>query len=215
MVGAAEISDDQVAAAAAGASGEVDQVLRALEPQLRLMVTARLCATPAQYHAVEEIVHLVLVGLSTGIARLEHRTVAGLKAFASGIVSRKVSDFLKRRGEGDLVGPALPSLDSSVTGLSGTSPLWQLLSASGPSPASAADLADQMVRLFEGLGRLKAEHREVITLAFFDQLPTREIAVRMGITRPAASMLVIRAIKALRRHLTGSSELGGEDDSAV
>jgi len=212
MFGAADITDELVASSVDGSEQDTDYILRAIEPKIRLMVTARLSATPAQYHAVQEITHLAMVGLGDGIGRLRKRTVAGLKAFASGIVSRKVSDYLKRRGGGDLVGPAPRSLDSTATAISGASPLWQILSADGTSPASAADRADCLAGLLEELGRLRPEYREIITLAFFDQLPTREIAERMGISRPAASMQLIRAVKTLRRNLTGSSQIGGRDE---
>ena len=215
MLGTADITDEQVASSVGGSEQDTDYVLRAMESQVRLMVSARLSPTPAQYHAVEEIAHLAMVGLSEGISRLERQTVAGLKAFVSGIVSRKVSDFLKRRGGGDFVGPTAQSLDSTVTAISGASPLWQFLSADGTSPSSAADRADRFAWLLKELGKLKPEYREIITLAFFDQLPTREIAERMGISRPAASMQLIRAVKSLRRNMTGSSQVGGQDDSGA
>jgi RNA polymerase sigma factor (sigma-70 family) len=188
-----------------GTAQAVETLLRAIGPQIRLMVAARL---PGRYHDLEELTQLVLVALHDALPRLERPTVAGLKAYLSGIVTRKVADHLRRRGGGDLVGPAWPSLDSTVMGLSGASPLWQLLSAAGTSPPSAAAQADQFARLMEELGKLKADYREVVTLAFFDQLPTRDIAERMRLTRPAASMLLLRALRTLRRNLTGSSEVG-------
>lgn len=83
-----------------------------------------------------------------------------------------------------------------------------MLSASGTSPLSAADRFDCLQNVLGELGQLNERHREIITLAFFDQLATGEIADRLGISRPAASMLLIRAIKALRRRVTGSSQLG-------
>ncbi len=55
------------------------------------------------------------------------------------------------------------------------------------------------------LGGLKAEYREAITLAFFDQMTTRDIAQRMELSRPAASMLLLRAVKALRRSMSGAT----------
>lgn len=212
MSGVVDITDEQVASSVGGSEQDTDYVLRTIEPQVRLMVVARLSATSAQYHAVEEITHLAMVGLGNGISRLEKQTVAGLKAFASGIVSRKVSDFLKRRGGGDLVGPPARSLDSTVTAISGASPLWQFLSADGTSPSSIVDRTDRFAQLLEELGKLKPEYREIITLAFFDQLATREIAERLDISRPAASMQLIRAVKTLRRNLTGSSRIGGQDE---
>ena len=209
MFGAANITDEQVAAAANGAGDALDGVLRAVEPQVRLMVAARLCAHPGRQNAVDEVTHLVMVALGQGIGRLERRTVGGLKAYASGITARKVADHLQRRGDGDLKGPALASLDSTISALSQAGPLWQALSAGCPTPASAVVQADECEKLLAALANLKPEYREIITLAFFDQLPTREIAERLGVSRPAASMQLIRAIKTLRRNLTGSSRLAG------
>lgn len=143
----------------------------------------------------------------SSLQRLERRTVGGLKAYFSGIVAHKVADFLRQQPAAKAGGKPV-SLDSTVAGFSEPGPLWQFLSASGTSPSSAADRADQVLRLMTELGKLKPEHREVITLAFFDQLPTGEIASQLSLTRPAASMLLVRAVKSLRRNMTGSSELG-------
>ena len=55
------------------------------------------------------------------------------------------------------------------------------------------------------LGGLKSAYREAITLAFFDQMTTRDIAERMELSRPAASMLLLRAGNALRRSMRGAT----------
>lgn len=109
------------------------------------------------------------------------------------------------RGGGELWGPVCPSLDSTVTVFSGPTPWWEILSAHGTSPSGAVEREDLFKKLMKELAHLKVEHWEVITLAFFDQLPTAEIAARMDLSRPAASMLLIHAIRGLRRQLTGSS----------
>jgi RNA polymerase sigma factor (sigma-70 family) len=103
------------------------------------------------------------------------------------------------------------SLDSTVGVFSNAGPLWQFLSVSGTSPHSAVERAELAAQLIAELGRLKPQHREVITLAFFDQLPVSEIAAQMGVSRPAASMLLIRAVQTLRRHMTGSSRVAKAD----
>ena len=68
------------------------------------------------------------------------------------------------------------------------------------------DRAELTERLISALGRLSAQYREVITLAFFDQLPVSEIAQQQGVSRAASSMLLLRAVQALRRSLAGSSD---------
>ncbi len=214
MQGVAGLTDDTVRAAAEGSREDLSRLLEALQTQVRLMVAARLSPTPAQLHAVDDTAQLVMTALSEGIARLERRTVAGLRAYASGIVARKVADLLRGRGEGGKQHPLARSLDSTVTAFSHAGGLWQLLSASDTTPRSAADRAEQVAILLRELGQLKAEYRQIITLAFFDQLPMAEIAEQLDKSRPAASMLLIRAVRALRRNMIGTSTIGHRDGQA-
>ena len=211
MLGAAELTDDVVRAAAEGSRDDLGHLLSTLQPQVRLMVVARLSPTAAHLHVVDDIAQQVMIALATGVCRLKHRTVAGLKPYLSGIVAHKVSDFLRGHGEGKLAMGA-GSLDSTVGALSNAAPLWQFLSVSGTSPHSAAERAELAARLISELGRLKPRHREVITLAFFDQLPVSEIAAQMDLSRPAVSMLLIRAVQILRRNMTGSSKVADAHD---
>jgi RNA polymerase sigma factor (sigma-70 family) len=206
MLGAVELTDDQVRRAAEGSQDDLGHLLSTLEPQVRLMAVARLSPTPAQVQVVDDITQQVMIALTTGLCRLKHATVAGIKPFLSGIVAHKVADFLRGHGEGKIVMGG-GSLDSTVGAFSNAGPLWQFLSVSGTSPHSAAERAELAARLIAELGRLKPQHREVITLAFFDQLPVSEIAIQMDISRPAVSMLLIRAVQTLRRNMTGSSKV--------
>lgn len=206
MLEAAQITDAAVAAAVADSpGGDRERIVNALSPQVRMMVTARLAANPDRLDAIEDIAQQTMLAVHEALPRLDNRTVVGLKAFVSRIVGNKVADYLRRKPG---VGRAPQnSLDSVAAGFSGAMPLWQLLSASGTSPLSAAARADDIQRLFAALGRIKGDYREIITLAFFDQLPTAEIAAALGISRPAASMRLIRAVEALRRDLIGPDGL--------
>ncbi|MCK4872813.1 MAG: sigma-70 family RNA polymerase sigma factor [Phycisphaerales bacterium] len=211
MFGAAALTDRIVHAAIDGSQEDLDRVLKVIEPQVRLMVVARLTPTTAQFHAAEDVTQRVMVSLAMGVRRLDGRTVEGLKAFVSGIVSKKVADLLNDRDNRAV--PAARSLDSTIHSLSDARPVWQLLSATGTSPPSAAERAEQTDRLMAELGHLKSEHRDIITFAFFDQLPMNEIADRIRLSRPAASMLLVRAVRALRCGMTDSSGVG--EDSAT
>jgi RNA polymerase sigma factor (sigma-70 family) len=203
----AAISDEVVGAAASGDDKAQTCVLHVFASQVRIMVNARLNPTTAQTQLAEDIVQESLLALRESLATLERRTVAGLRAFASTIVSRRVTDALRDKQRMERRGP-VRSLDSHVRAdLSAATPLWALLSASGASPLTQIDQASLQHRVLSELTNLKPEHREVITLAFFDQLETRDIAERMSISRPAASMLLIRAVKTLRRNLTGTSQI--------
>jgi RNA polymerase sigma factor (sigma-70 family) len=205
MFGAAGLTDEAVGAAAEGSRSALAQISEAMLPQVHLMVLARLAPSAVELPTVEDIAQDVMLALTDGINRLEQRTVGGVKAFVSGIVAHKVSDLLKQRGMGRS-GHRAQSLDSTVAELSDAGPLWQFLSVGDTSPSSAAGRSELVARFFAELGNLKPEYREVITLALIDELPTRDIAEKMGISRNAAAMLLKRAGQALQRNMSVPSE---------
>ncbi|MCP3902559.1 MAG: sigma-70 family RNA polymerase sigma factor, partial [Planctomycetes bacterium] len=92
-----------------------------------------------------------------------------------------------------------------------SSPLWQHLSGSVISPRSEVDRAEQTERLLLELGRLKDSYREIITLAFFDQLPVRDIAEQMNVTPRAASMMLLRAVRTLQERMRPVIASGPDD----
>lgn len=209
----AELNDEAVTAAVEGSREAIDRVVAAMNDQVRLMVYARLNPSPAQRGYVEELTQQSIEALLQGLSGLKVRTLAGLRAFASTIVARRVADHI-RNPAGVGRGRAAPaSLDSTMNYASVAGPLWQFLSAGGTSPVSAAAREDQFQRTMSELTHLREEYRAAITMAFFDQLSTAQIAERMGTTRQASSMLLLRAVKALRKRLTGASRIDVERPS--
>jgi RNA polymerase sigma factor (sigma-70 family) len=205
-----ELSDETVLAAIQGSRPALEQVAAIMTERIRLMVFARLNPNPTQLVAVEEITQQSVEALIRGLPTLAVQTAAGMRAFASTIVARRVADYLRDPG-GVGRGRAAPgSLESTVAGFSTHGPLWRFLSASGTSPLSAAVREDQFRRAMDELGRLRQEYRAVITLAFFDQLSTAQIAEQLGTTRQAASMTLLRAVRALRARMSGVSAVKDE-----
>lgn len=168
MIGVAELTDAVVGAAVEGARAARAEVFGVLGPRVRLMVAARLSPTPEQFAAVDDIAQEVMAALARELPHLVHRTVGGLNAFVSGIVTRQVALSIRRQGFARDAGGHPVSLDSTIAGISSGGPLWQFLSAGGTSPRTAAERAEQARLLMTALGRVKPEHRAVITLAFFD-----------------------------------------------
>ena len=205
MYGAESINDETVRAAVQGVASERNKVLEALASQVRAMITIRLSPTPAQFHAVEDLAQQSLIALSEGLTQLRDARVTTLKSFASVVVGRKVADFLRQNNNSKP--RSLDSHDGSLPDGSAFGPLREILPASTISPRSLAVRADAIRQVVAELGRLKRNYREIITFAFFDQLPVNEISERMEMTRPAASMLLVRAVKTLRRNITGSSKV--------
>jgi RNA polymerase sigma factor (sigma-70 family) len=212
MIGVAELTDAVIGAAVAGASAARAEVFGVLEPRIRLMVAARLSPAPEQFPAIDDITQEVMMALTQELSRLRHLTMDGLNAFVSGIVTRQVALSIRRQGFGKDAGGHAVSLDSTIAAMSGGGLLWQFLSASGTSPRTAVERAEQARLLMAALGRVKPEHREIITLVFFDELTVAEAAQQMGVSRAAAAMLLLRAVRALRRLMTGTSTLGAPPD---
>jgi len=205
MFGAETITDTQVADAAGGSESDREGIAMAIAPQVRAMVLVRLAPGISQDHAVEDLCQQALMDIIQGLATMRNPMVATLKRFASTVVSRRVADFInsgcvaRARTAG--------SLDSSIAALSSVAFMKDLVEASDLSPRSMAARTEQTRAVLEEMGRLKPEHRTVIALAFFDQLPIGDIAEHFGISRPAASMLLLRAVRTLRRNLTGTSKV--------
>jgi RNA polymerase sigma factor (sigma-70 family) len=217
MTGVAELTDDLIAAAADGVTGARERVLALLEPRIRLMIAARLSPTPAQLQELDDIVQETLVVLVEQFGELWNRTRDGLNAWVSGTVSRLVAARIRRRSGDAPKTENAASLDSLTGSLSAAGPLWQLLSASGTTPSGAAERAELVQRLLAALGRLKPEHRTAITLRIFDDLKIATVAEHMGISPAAASMLVVRGLKVLRRAMLGIAtdeyEENGQDSA--
>lgn len=188
------ISDDTVEAAVSGAKVALRQIVQAVAPQLTLMVAARVNLTPDRFHVIDEITQQSLVALVGGITRLNRPTAIGLKCYLSMIVAHKVADYLRRRKQS---GHEDFTFDTSTTTTT-DDVIGEAMMATDTTPGRAAERAEQIQQLMQKLSLLRPNYREVIVLAVYDQLSTVEIAERLGITRPAASMLLKRALDALR-----------------
>lgn len=76
--------------------------------------------------------------------------------------------------------------------------LGRFVAASGTSPSGAAERREFSVALADALARLTPDHRDVIVLRNFEELPWEEIGRRMGRSANAARNLWARALQNLR-----------------
>jgi len=208
----ADLTDETVAEAIDGASQAIERVTAAVNDQMRLMVYARLNPTAAQLGHVEELTQQSIESFLAGLSTVTVRSVAGIRSFASTIVARRVADHIRNPAGTGRGKPPPRSLDSTVAGYTVAGPLWQFLSAGATGPLSAAVREDQFQRAMVELSRLRDEYRAVITMAFFDQLSTAQIAERLGVSRQAAAMALLRAVRALRERLSAAESHEGDAD---
>lgn len=194
---------EELLAAAIADPGKREGFLRSITPRVHSMVEIRLAPTPAQLHEVDDLTQQVLLAVSEGLNGLRNQTPDGVRMYMSRIVTNKVADFLRSANTVD--GARRASLESSVRNLASAGMLRDLLPASGLSACTSASQAELIELVTAELGRLNERYREVIALAFFDQLTIGQIAERLEMTRPAASMLLIRSVNALRQRVSEST----------
>jgi RNA polymerase sigma-70 factor (ECF subfamily) len=80
--------------------------------------------------------------------------------------------------------------------------LGDLLAYSGPSPSGEAVRRERELQVADVLGRLSADHREVIVLRNLAGLSHEEVAARMNRSVGAIRMLWVRALTELRSALS-------------
>lgn len=210
MPGASELTDDIVRAAVAGVADPVRILVHQLYPQTRLMVAARLNAVRDRSNAVDEVSQRALVALLEAIPRLNNQTVGGVKSFLSSIVQRKVADYIKLRRESKSRADTVSIDHLRGFGLDDTT-MEFVLSASDTTPGRAAERSDQIQRMMSALEKLRANYRDIIIMHFFDQLEVNQVADALQISRPAASMQLMRAVRQLRAILGGKEPLAIND----
>lgn len=79
--------------------------------------------------------------------------------------------------------------------------LVDLLVASLTTPTQAIARNDREARLLAALERLPAEQREALRLRYVDDLPSKEIAARLGKSDGAVRVMLTRALRALEELL--------------
>jgi RNA polymerase sigma-70 factor (ECF subfamily) len=105
------------------------------------------------------------------------------RAWLIGIARHAVADWWRRRGREDPVAD-LP-----------------LLEADEPDPAVALGRLDDAADVRAVVGLLSEREQEALRLRFAAELPSAEVGAAMGISAPAARMLVHRAVMKLREVL--------------
>lgn len=192
------ITEELLRGAVASASKR-NNLVQIITPRVRSMVLIRLAPTRSQMHAVEDLSQQCLMAIADGICRLRAVNLDSFRSFTSRIVAHKVADFLRKAQSSN--GARHASLESSVDAMSSVIMLKDLLPASGLSVGTIAARTELIDQILSELKEMSPRNREVITLAFFDQLTVSQIAECMEVSRAAASMLLLRSVKMLRSRI--------------
>jgi RNA polymerase sigma-70 factor (ECF subfamily) len=185
------MDDTLVAEAVRLERAAVSAVLVAVRPRIRRLVVARLADAGDDLSRTDDVCQAVLLAALERISTLRVPTVAGLMAFLTAIVGNKVVDLARDRARH----PPYVPIDGPRFATGGS--FAHLLVTSATSPSSAAARSDEIRRARALLATLPVGDREVLEQVFLEQLETCQIAQRLGISREAAAMRVLRATRSL------------------
>lgn len=106
----------------------------------------------------------------------------------------------QKRAAGRELSIDAPSGDTSNRGL------VECLAASFTTASQALSRAEREMRLQAAIESLPSDARDALRLRYVDNLPTKEIAVRMGKTDGAIRVLLSRTVNKLQELLQGTEE---------
>ena len=79
----------------------------------------------------------------------------------------------------------------------------------GPDAASAASIQERRRLLIDAVASLPNRYREIVLLRKFEELPQKEVALRLGLSERTVENLLARAVKKCERHLRRNGVEGG------
>jgi RNA polymerase sigma-70 factor, ECF subfamily len=144
-----------------------------------------------------DLVQQTLLDAHRGLANFRGRTEGEWLGWLRQILSHNAADFVRHYGATEKrkaarevrIGPA----DSQQS-----NPVQFEPAAPGESPSELLVRHEVELQLADAIAALPDDYQEVIVLRNLERLPFDEVARRMGRSRPAAQMLWMRAIRALR-----------------
>ena len=163
---------------AKGDENALEELYRLFESRIYAFALSRL----NNPHASADILNEVMWAVWQGARRFEGR--AAVRTWVMGITHHKILDHLRARGkhQAEDLDPEMPTaLDADVT--------------------AALDRFHEAEHIGQALKTLTDEHRQVLHLAFYEDLSGREISEIMGCPESTVRTRIHYAKRALRRWL--------------
>jgi RNA polymerase sigma-70 factor (ECF subfamily) len=187
---------DQDAAPATGAAPSDDALLRRTGlgdrqafDQLYRRYAPRVRGFARSIVRAAEDADEVVVDTMAAVWRTAHHYRAGaqVSTWILGIARNKAVDVVRAQGRA----PATHALDTAAQ-----------VADPAPGPVDATAQQARRTAVAAALARLNAEHREVLYLAFYEDLPYREISRRLGIPSNTVKSRVYYAKQQLARYIS-------------
>ncbi len=184
-----------------------DRLVREQEGPLRALVTAQMGEGLRSRIEVEDLLQETFLHAFRSIGQFEGSSEAAFRAWLARIASNTVAEKGRRLTaqkvdyQREVALPGDPSSDSPRGGAPSPN-----LASPQTSPSGNLRREERLERLLGAIEKLAPDHRQVIVLTRIEGLSVKEVAQRMGRSDKATSMLLLRAMLALR-------EIFGDTDS--
>jgi RNA polymerase sigma-70 factor (ECF subfamily) len=191
---------DLIAKAQAGDREAFDALILGYRESLVKYISAALGPALRGKLEVEDLVQETFLRVFRSLEDFELRGKETFETWLQAIARHVVQDGARhlRRKKRDCAREIhLASKSSSGSPL--PDPLDQIAGSSIPSGATALRREERFARLQQALDALSPDHREVIRLARIERLSMKEVAARMGRSVGAVSVLLVRAMRKLKR----------------
>ncbi len=160
--------------------------------RLSVLIHYKLGPELRRYAEVDDVLQEVFLRAFQQIDGFEYRNPGSFMAWLLRIADHVVADLARYQGR-QKRGPGRLERLRSLGSPQGADP------ADSRTPSRILAQREHVEALLRTLDALPADYREVILLARFAQVPTQEIARRMGRSREAVAVLLHRALLKLKQ----------------
>src|SRR5262245_9422647 len=198
---------DWIRCAREGDRKAFDRLARENESPLRCLIDVQLGEGLRSRVEVDDILQEAFLRAVRSMADFQGGTPAELRAWLAGIAHNTVIDRARRltTQKADYRREVrLPVESGSGSAMDGSGPE---IASPSPSPSRVLRREERLDRLLEAVQMLSPDHRQVILLTLVERLPPSEVAQRMTRSDKAVSMLLLRAMRALREVFGDTSSL--------
>jgi RNA polymerase sigma-70 factor (ECF subfamily) len=183
-----------------------DRLARDNEGPLRSLIDIQLGQGLRSRVEVDDLLQDTLLRAFQSIGHFKGETPAALRTWLGGIAHNAVIDCARKltskKADYRREVPLSAERGSSFGGDGSPE-----LPSPSPSPSRLLRREERLDRLLGAVQTLSPDHRQVILLTLIERLPPPELAQRMARSEKAVSMLLLRAMHALRESFGDTSSL--------
>lgn len=199
---------DLIRRARSGDREAFDGLTRNHQGPLREVISVQLGPGLRSRVEVDDLLQDTLLRAFRSMEQFRGETEDAFRGWLAGIAQHAVADRARRLTTGKADYRREVPLEANPPGGSSDSGLLSFqISSPHTSPSRALLREERLERLLEAIQGLSPDHRKVILLTLVERLPAREVGLRMERSEKAVSMLLLRAMRALREVFGDTSSL--------